>query len=56
MFHVVDVVNVVDVVDVLFHVANLVPGYLRCRGSVYLEYTTRQLEENTVFNIQSLQN
>ena len=41
---------------VLFHVANLVPGYLRCRGSVYLEYATCQLEENTVFNIQSLQN
>ena len=42
--------------NVLFHVANLVPGYLRCRGSVYLEYATCQLEENTVFNIQSLQN
>ena len=41
---------------VLFHVANLVPGYLRCRGSVYWEYATCQLEENTVFNIQSLQN
>ena len=53
MFHVVDVV---DVADVLFHVANLVPGYLRCRGSVYWEYATRQLEENAVFNIQSLQN
>ena len=42
--------------NVLFHVANLVPGYLRCCGSVYLEYATCQLEENTVFNIQSLQN
>ena len=41
--------------NVLFHVANLVPGYLRCCGSVYLEYATCQLEENTVFNIQSLQ-
>ena len=42
--------------NVLFHVANLVPGYLRCPGSVYWEYATCQLEENTVFNIQSLQN